>query len=174
MILTGVRPGEACHAEWQEFDLENKTWTIPAERMKKDRVHKVPLSNQAMTLLSEIAKIDEFVFPGDRKDGPVSQSSLRSVLMRMDKKWIDTDQNKVITLHGFRSTFRTWAADTGYSAEVAEKALAHVPGDKTVQAYERSQMFEQRKQLMQHWADYCMNPNVVDLQQKKRSVKKVA
>lgn len=147
-ILTTARSGEVRGAAWPEIDLEDKVWTIPAERMKAGREHRVPLSKQALALLEALPSRDGLVFPGRDTDRPLSDMSLTAVLRRMERE--------DLTAHGFRSTFRDWAAElTHYPHEVAEMALAHAVGNKVEAAYRRGDLFEKRRGIMQDWADYC-------------------
>lgn len=147
-ILTAARTGEAIGARWSEIDLDKALWTIPGERMKAGREHRVPLSAPALAILAALPREGEFVFGGER---PLSQMALLMTLRRMKR----TD----LTAHGFRSTFRDWAAErTGFPAEVAEMALAHVVGDKVEAAYRRGDLFEKRRQLAEAWAKFCAMP----------------
>jgi integrase len=149
VILTASRTGEALKATWDEFDLNTQTWVIPAHRMKGNRGHRVPLSNRAVEILEymEGVRVNEFVFPGPKQGKPLSDMALLMTLRRMDYK---------VTTHGFRSTFRTWAAEqTNFRHEVAESALAHVIGNKVEAAYQRGDLLEKRRALMEEWADYC-------------------
>ncbi len=159
-ILTACRSGEVRGARWSEFDLAGKLWTIPAERMKAKREHQVPLSDAALALLASLPKDDnvEVVFAGT-KGQPLSDMSLTAVIRRMngDEKpvWIDASGD-VITVHGFRSTFRMWAAETtNYPREVAEHALAHQLPNAVERAYQRGSQFAKRAALMSDWATYC-------------------
>lgn len=147
LILTAVRSGEVRNATWPEFNLEASLWTIPAARMKAGREHRVPLGADAIALLKKMEAIRqcEFVFTGMKKNTPLSDMSLTAVLRRMA---VDA------TPHGFRSSFRSWAADAGHPDGVAEAALAHVAGDRVVQAYQRSDLLEQRRKLMEAWAAF--------------------
>ena len=160
-ILTATRSGEARLAKWQEFDLEKRLWTIPAERMKAEREHWVPLSDQAIALIKALPKIDgnEYLFPGDRARKPLSDMTLTAIIRRMNKgekpRWIDPTNSAPIVPHGFRSTFRDWSAEIGhYPRELAEHALAHSLPDKVEAAYHRGTMMERRAPMMQRWADY--------------------
>ncbi len=147
-ILTACRTGEVIEARWPEIDLEAGVWTVPPARMKSGLEHRVPLSDPAMALLRKLAaiRVDDLVLPGQRKDVPLSRMAMKMTLRRMK---ID------VTPHGFRATFRTWVADkTGFAHEIAEAALAHTIGDKTVAAYQRGTMFEKRRELMAAWADF--------------------
>jgi len=152
VILTACRTNEALNATWREIDLENKVWTIPAARMKANKEHRVPLSDDAITILKAVKPLrtDEsaLVFPGTRKNTALSSMSLLAVLKRMGMTQITT--------HGFRSTFRDWAAErTSYATHVVEMALAHAIGDKVEAAYRRGDLFEKRSRLMAEWARYC-------------------
>lgn len=154
-ILTGARSGEVRGAQWSEFDLEAGLWTVPAERMKAKRVHRVPLTPQAVRVLRELPRLDgaTAVFWGMR-GGELSDMSLSAVLRRLGVS------NDTATVHGFRSTFRDWAAErTAYPRELAEAALAHTNADKVEAAYLRSDLIEKRRGLMQAWADFCDTPS---------------
>jgi integrase len=159
-ILTACRSGEVRGARWDEFDMAGKLWTIPAERMKAKREHQVPLTDAALALLESIPKDDDtdVVFAGTKKQ-PLSDMSLTAVIRRMngDEKpvWVDANGDS-ITIHGFRSTFRMWAAETtNYPREVAEHALAHQLPDAVERAYQRGSQFAKRAALMTEWAVYC-------------------
>jgi integrase len=157
-ILTACRSGEVRGASWSEFDTDNKIWTIPAERMKAKREHQVPLSDAAIAVLEGMPKDKQVVFAGT-KGQPLSDMSLTAVIRRMngDDKPVWTDTNgKGITVHGFRSSFRMWAAEsTNYPREVAEHALAHQLPDLVERAYQRGSQFAKRAALMSEWATYC-------------------
>lgn len=149
-VLTAARSGEVRGAKWSEIDFDAAVWTVPAERMKAGREHRVPLSSAALSLLKAMPDLGEHVFPGQRGDAPLSDMSLTAVLRRMDRK--------DITVHGFRSTFRDWCAESvgnSFPREVCEHALAHSLPDKVEAAYRRGDLIEKRKVLMQVWADYC-------------------
>lgn len=159
LVLTGARTAEVLGAEWSEIDLAERLWTVPAARMKKGREHRVPLSDRAVTVLSEMASIrsSEFVFPGMKRGRPLSPRSLDS-LMR-------TKMGVPVTVHGFRSTFRDWAGEcTSFPSEIAEAALAHVVGNETERAYRRGDALEKRRSLMAAWSNF-LDPreNVVPL-----------
>jgi integrase len=150
LILTAARTNEVLGARWAEFNLGARHWTIPAERMKAHREHRVPLSRRSCSVLSEVRKqsTGEFVFPGGKADRPLSNMALLALLHRMGRD--------DITVHGFRSTFRDWAAEeTNYPREVAEHALAHSLPDRVEGAYYRSDLFDRRKKMMAAWAAYC-------------------
>ena len=159
-ILTACRSGEVRGARWAEFDTTGKLWTIPAERMKAKREHQVPLSDAALALLASTPKDsdDDVVFAGT-KGQPLSDMSLTAVIRRMngDDKPVWADANgEGITVHGFRSSFRMWAAETtNYPREVAEHALAHQLPDAVERAYQRGSQFAKRAALMAEWAVYC-------------------
>ena len=157
-ILTATRSGEVRGARWEEFDLDAGTWTVPGVRMKAGKEHRVPLSEKALAIVRDqyATSFCEYVFPsshlpkpGDARDGkPLSDMALSAVLRRMGVEAVP---------HGFRSTFRDWAAEqTNVPNEVAEMALAHVVGNKVEAAYRRGDLFEKRRQLMQDWADYAL------------------
>jgi integrase len=149
LILTATRTTECIAARWSEIDLDNKIWAIPAERIKAGREHRIPLSLAAVTLLRQLAKtkVSEFVFPG-RPGKPLSHGVLRVLLKRMNRS--------DLTTHGFRSTFRDWAAEqTNYPREVAEMALSHAIGDKVEAAYRRGDLFAKRHRLMEEWSKHC-------------------
>lgn len=143
-ILTAARTTETLLATWAEFDLVEKVWTVPAGRMKAGREHRVPLPDAAVDLLESLPRESDLVFPG-MKGKPLSNMAMSAVLKRMGRDGI--------TVHGFRSTFRDWAAEkTAYPSEVVEMALAHAIGDKTEAAYRRGDLFEKRRRLMADWA----------------------
>lgn len=151
-ILTASRISEVVNAQWQEFDLKASLWRVPKERMKAGREHVVPLSPQAKAILEALHPQESgAVFPnGAGRDGKAK--SITDAAPRKTCKEIDPD----ITVHGFRSTFRDWAADmTAYPREVAEAALAHTLSDKTEAAYRRSDLLNKRMLLMTEWATYC-------------------
>jgi integrase len=152
-ILTAARTGETIGATWAEIDLGKKIWTIPADRMKAKREHRVPLTNHALTILNEMAAIrfNDYVFPSNKKG--LSNMAMLTLLKRMER----TD----ITVHGFRSAFRDWAAEsTAYPSEVVEMALAHTIKNQVEAAYRRGDLLEKRVRLMESWTVYCMTPRV--------------
>ncbi len=152
-ILTAARSGEVRGMTWGEVDLKAGTWIIPGERMKAEKEHRVPLSEQAISILATIKadttpKDSDIVFPGVKSRKPLSDMTLTAVLKRMDRS--------DLTAHGFRSSFRDWAAEaTNYPRDMAEMALAHTVGDKVEAAYRRGDMFEKRRHMMKTWADHC-------------------
>jgi len=151
-ILTAARTNEVIQAEWSEIDLELRTWVIPAERMKSKREHRVPLSDAAVSLLkADDGRSQRCLFPGHKRGSHLSNNAMLKVLKRLNQD--------SITVHGFRSTFRDWCAEsTNYPADVAEMALAHTLRDKTEAAYRRGDLFEKRSRLMADWARYCSKP----------------
>jgi len=159
LILTAARTGEVIGARWGEIDLLDKTWTVPADRMKARREHRVPLSARALAILQEMQVVrhseddDGYVFPGPKRGKPLSNMPFLMLLRRMEIK--------DLTVHGFRATFTTWASErTSFQNEIAEAALAHIIGDKVEQAYRRGDLFEKRRRLMQQWATFCTTESV--------------
>jgi integrase len=148
MLLTAARTGETIGARWPEFDLVGCTWTVPADRMKGHRIHRVPLSEPAMQILEACRERwpdSKFVFPG-RDENPLSNMALLMLMRRLGRKEVP---------HGLRSSFRDWAADTRKDRDIAEAALAHASVDKTEAAYLRSDLFEARRSLMNQWAAFA-------------------
>ncbi|WP_443971474.1 tyrosine-type recombinase/integrase [Sphingobium sp. CR28] len=147
-ILTAARTGEVINADWSEFDLRQKIWIVPAERMKMEREHRVPLTAPVIALLGATpeSQRDGLVFK--RPDGkPLSNMAMPMLLRRMQVEE---------TVHGFRSTFRDWAAETtNFPNEVCEMALAHSISGKSEAAYRRGDLFKKRRKLMESWAKYC-------------------
>ena len=135
---------------WPEVSEDGDSWEIPAERMKARKPHAVPLTLMSAKILADMKEISgngALVFPGQRVGKPMSDMTLAAVLKRMDQD---------CTVHGFRSTFRDWAAEcSDASWEAVERSLAHSVGDATVQAYFRSDLMEKRRALLEQWADYC-------------------
>ena len=153
LILTAGRTGEVIGACWNEMDLLDKMWTVPASRMKANREHRVPLQPRALAILGEMRAARQsddgnaYVFPGPKPGTTLSNMALLMLLRRMR---LDD-----LTVHGFRATFKTWASErTSFQNEIVEAALAHVIGDKVEQAYRRTDMFEKRRRLMQQWATF--------------------
>jgi integrase len=139
LILTAARSGEVLGAQWNEVDLNNRTWTVPAARTKAHREHRVPLSDRAAEILSKLPRAGARVFP-------VPRTAMIDLLQTL----------RPITVHGFRSTFRDWAGDrTAFARDVVEAALAHAVGNRTEAAYRRSDALEKRHQLMAAWATFC-------------------
>lgn len=157
-VLTACRSGEVRGAQWSEIDLVERIWTIPAARMKARREHQVPLSDAALKLLESLPKDNDLVFAG-RKRQVLSDMSLTAVIRRMNDEvkpiWVAAT-GEGITVHGFRSTFRMWVAETTpYPREVAEHALAHQLPDLVERAYQRGTQFAKRVALMAEWGAYC-------------------
>ncbi len=148
-ILTATRTSETISSRWDEID--GDVWTISASRMKGGREHRIPLSTRALEILDDLPREGDMVFPGARAGVGLSNMALLATLRRMERA--------DLTAHGFRSTFRDWAAErTAYASEVAEMALAHAIPDKTEAAYRRGDLFEKRRRLMDEWALYCRSP----------------
>jgi integrase len=149
LILTATRTNEVLGARWSEVDIKETTWTIPAERMKAVREHRVPLVPRAIALLEQarlMSPTSELIFVGRNVERPLSNMTLLEVLKRAKLPY---------TTHGFRSSFRDWAGETtAHPPDVCEMALAHTIKDKTEAAYRRGDMFERRRLLMRDWADY--------------------
>jgi integrase len=152
-ILTAARSGEVLGARWEEFDLDRAVWTVPSRRMKGGREHRVPLSQRALEIVKVMyeARNSDFVFAGQNPGKPLSMPALLTLLRRM--------KIEDATVHGFRSTFRDWAAErTNFPNEVCEAALAHVIENKAEAAYRRGDLFDKRRKLMDAWAAYCTTP----------------
>jgi integrase len=155
-ILTAARTGETLGARWPEIDLTAAAWVVPAGRTKAGRTQRIPLSDAAVAVLRGVAALgsspDSYVFPSGVARKPLSATAMRKVLRRMKRDGI--------TVHGFRSTFRDWAAEvTSYPREVAEQALAHAVHDRTEAAYRRGDLFEKRRRLMADWSEFCSRPS---------------
>jgi integrase len=151
VILTATRGGETRHATWRDMDFGSNTWLIPASRTKAGREHRVPLSPQAMDILATQrrpdTKPDDFVFPGRRSHKPLTDVSLNFAVKRLAPD---------ATMHGMRSSFRDWAAETSaYDNHVIEMALGHAIGSSVEKAYRRGDLFEKRRRLMAEWATFC-------------------
>src|SRR5262249_36888514 len=162
-ILCCTRTSEGINATWDEVDLREKVWTIPANRMKAGKPHKVPLSDRAIAVLRALPRETgtPYLFLGAKKGRPLSNMSMLELLR---------GARPGLTVHGFRSTFMDWAHErTAFAKAVIDMALAHKVGDKVEEAYRRGDLFEKRRQLMQTWAAYCEQPpaaesaNVVSL-----------
>jgi len=153
LVLTASRSQEVLKARWSEFDLDGATWTIPAERMKSRKEHRVPLSPEAVTLLRGLPVEDgnAHAFLGRDAGQPLGHTTLSQLLNRR----MDRD----VTVHGFRSAFRDWAGErTAFPPDVCEAALAHIRG-KTERAYQRADLFDKRRALMNAWSAYCSGPS---------------
>ncbi len=148
-ILTAGRTGEVLGARWDEIDIDPRVWIVPADRMKAGKEHRVPLSAPAIAVLNVMRKVrqNDYIFPGDRHT-TLSNTSMLMLLRRMGRD--------DLTVHGFRSSFRDWAAErTNFPSEVAEMALAHSVSNKVEQAYRRGDMFDRRRRMMAAWATFC-------------------
>jgi integrase len=167
-ILTATRTGEVIGAKWTEFDLAGRIWTIPADRMKSAREHRVPLSDAVMEVVRRMRAIrqNDYVFPGERRDA-LSNMALLMLLRRMGRP--------EITAHGFRSTFRDWVEEqTDTPRAVAETALSHTVGNAVEAAYRRGDLIEKRKILMAKWAKFCsdVGPHQVVLSLRATAIEK--
>lgn len=159
-MLTAARTSEVINARWEEFDLSKGVWTIPAERMKAGREHRVPLSKAAIAIVESLRERKSvWVFPGLLHDKPLSDMAMLMLMKGMGYKQ---------TVHGFRSTFTDWASEmTDFSGAVISMAKAHSIQNKTEAAYRRGDLFEKRRKLMDAWAGYCAPmPSAVVLQLK--------
>jgi integrase len=158
LILTATRTSEVILAEWSEIDLQVRAWTIPAERMKAGTTHRVPLSNRCIEVLQQAKEISDggpYIFPGRSGNKPLSNMVFMQMIRRMGME---------ITAHGFRSSFRDWAAErTNFPREVCEVALAHTVSDKVEAAYLRGDLFDKRRQLMDTWATFVMTDTRADV-----------
>lgn len=169
IILTNCRTSEAIEARWAEIDMGEKRWTIPSSRMKAAKEHTIPLSDAALAVLQRLkaeSKEGEFLFPGGKKNTPLSNMACLALLKRMGRG--------DLTVHGFRSSFRDWAGEaTAHPREVVEHAMSHQLKDKAEAAYQRGSLLERRRVLMADWANYCAQPAatgvVVPLQSAKSS-----
>jgi integrase len=151
-ILTALRTSEVIGATWSEIDLAERSWTIPGQRIKGGKAHRVPLSDEVVAILTALPReVDsEFVFIGGKAGRPLSNMAMLELLrgLRPD-----------LTVHGFRSTFRDWASETtNHPNHVVEQALAHVIGNAVEAAYRRGDLFAKRQRLMAEWARYCGQP----------------
>jgi integrase len=151
-ILTAARSGEVRFAKWGEIDPAARVWTVPRERMKGGKEHRVPLSERALAILAALPREggSDAVFPGRAKGGFINEKAMHRLLAKLCPG---------VTVHGFRSTFRDWAAETtGYPNHVLEMALAHAIGNGVEAAYRRGDLFEKRTRLMAEWAAFCASP----------------
>jgi len=149
-IFTAARTGEVIGASWSEINFAERLWTIPAERMEAGKEHRVPLSDAALAIVEQMQAIrhDDFVFPGGKARQPISNMAMAMTLRRMGRA--------DLTVHGFRSSFRDWAAErTDFPNEVVGMALAHAVSDRVEAAYRRGDLFQKRRLLMDAWAPFC-------------------
>ena len=146
-ILTAARVNEFLDAKWDEFDFENRIWYLPPERRKDGKAvpHRVPLSDQAIAILKKLPRLTDYVFPG----------TFAKTMSKTTPCKILKDKNYNVTMHGMRSTFRDWAAITRQDWFASEKALSHSVGNEVTQAYLRTDMLDERREIMQQWADHC-------------------
>jgi integrase len=149
LVLTASRTSEVTNAEWSEVDLKTAIWTVPGARMKAGKEHRVPLSQRACEILREARKLDpegSFLFCGQRSGQPLSNMAFLMAIRRLELP---------VTAHGFRSSFRDWAAErTNFPREVCEQALAHTLASKVEAAYRRSDLFDKRRKLMERWSGF--------------------
>lgn len=159
LVLTASRSGEVRLATWDEIDFDKAEWIVPAHRMKGKRQHRVPLTDRSITILRQAKQCDDgsgFIFPGTRSGKPLSDMTLSKLVKELDYN---------ADIHGFRTSFRTWAQECSNSPrEVAEAALAHVVKNKSEAAYARSDLFEKRRKLMNAWAAYLTAKNSTVIQ----------
>jgi integrase len=149
LTLTAARSGEVIGAQWSEIDLKTKTWVIPPERMKREREHRVPLSDRAVKILAGLPRTGDLAFPSAR-GGTLSKLAMWELLSKLRSD---------VTVHGLRSSFRDWAAETtNFANHVVEMALAHAIGDDVEASYRRGDLFEKRKLLMAEWDRFCTKP----------------
>jgi integrase len=169
-ILTAARTSEVTGATWDEIDTDDKVWTVPGERIKGGREHRVPLSDAAASVIEHMRSLrqSDHVFPGDREGKTLGHTAMLDVLRRMNvhrekaglPRLVDPKEgNEDVVPHGFRSSFRDWVSEeTNFPSDLAEAALAHIKGDKVEAAYQRGTMFQKRRELMDAWAAYCAQP----------------
>jgi integrase len=161
-ILNANRTSEVLDATWDEFDLEEGVWSIPARRMKGRKRHTIPLSEQSLEMIKRLyeTRISNVVFPNLSTGKSLSQAGMSSVLKRMNKNkdWKDI-HGQLITVHGFRGCFKTWTTEkTDTDWLTGEMALAHRIEDKSSAAYQKGQLIDKRRRLMQNYSDYsCQN-----------------
>jgi len=155
-ILTAARPGEVLGARWDEINLAEAVWKVPAERMKGGREHRVPLSGRAVELLANLPREDEYVFPGARAGGRMYHNALTLLLGRVG--------HPGLSAHAIaRASFKTWGYErTNFSRELIEAALAHIVGDEAEKSYLRGDALARRRQLMETWAEYCSRPDTAN------------
>jgi integrase len=154
-ILTAARTGEVIGAQWGEISFDDAVWVVPAHRMKSGRKHRVPLAPRAVEILQQLyeTRTSPFVFPGWKHGEHLGRMAMLGLLQRR--------LLLPVAVHGFRASFRQWCAEmTNFPREIAEMALAHVNPDQTEEAYQRSDLLEPRRRLMEAWASYCSKPPV--------------
>jgi integrase len=156
LILTAARSGEIRGAVWSEIDFTNKIWSIPEARMKKKKPHRIPLSKRAIEILKEQKERypdEDLIFPSPR--GKILSDSVFTTFLR-NHKVQSSEPPRIATAHGFRSSFRDWASEHGYSRDLAERALAHVITNKTEKAYHRTDLLDERRSMMEVWSNYIV------------------
>ncbi|MHC2261411.1 tyrosine-type recombinase/integrase [Sinorhizobium meliloti] len=159
LILTASRSGEIRQMHWAEIDFSDAVWTVPASRMKAKVMHRVPLAQRAIVLLEGQLERSEtgdgLVFPS-RSNTAISDMTLTKFLR--DQKVMSDSPGRIATAHGFRSSFRDWASESGFPRDVAERALAHTVKNSTEAAYHRTDLLDQRRKMMIEWQRYCLGP----------------
>ncbi|MFQ2675631.1 tyrosine-type recombinase/integrase [Aeromonas caviae] len=159
VILTACRSGEARSMRWEELDLGNAIWTIPAGRMKAHVTHRVPLSLEALAVLKKVQGLHgEWVFPSPRKQVPLTDMAMTSLLRHIGAS--STTPGRIATAHGFRSSFRDWCSEQSYARDLAERALAHTVKNKVEAAYHRTDLLVQRRPMMDAWAEFVTGSSV--------------
>ena len=159
LILTAARTGEVLGARWDELDLDVGVWSLPAERMKSGRAHRVPLSARTLEIIEVLKPLrdGQYLFPGAKRGRPLSTMAMMMVLRRSEQGHV--------TVHGFRSSFRDWVGDaTSFPTDLAESALAHIAGDQTERAYRRVDALERRRTLMDEWEAFCCSSSETAVQ----------
>jgi integrase len=153
LILTACRSGEVLNAVWDEIDIENKTWTIPARRMKAGTEHRIPLTDKIIGILESLPRLSDFVFAGNRHGRPLSGMAMLTMMRKMG--YIKGGQHPAYVPHGFRSSFRDWCEEQSSAPHgVIERALAHTIPNATERAYNRGDLFDKRRSLMEAWGNY--------------------
>jgi integrase len=148
--LTASRTSEVLLARWEEFDFDDQLWTVPADRMKADEKHRIPLTSEMLAIIQPLKAFNsEVVFEGQKRHKPMSNMAMLMLLRRM--------KIEGVTVHGFRSTFKDWVSEnTSASREIAEMSLAHKVGSDVERAYARSDLLERRRKLMEEWCEYVV------------------
>ncbi len=153
LILTACRSGEVLNTTWNEIDLENKTWTIPASRMKAGSEHRIPLTDKMNGILESVPRLSEYVFAGNRHGRPLSGMAMLTMMRKMG--YVKGGQHPAYVPHGFRSSFRDWCEEQSSAPHgVIERALAHTIGNATERAYNRGDLFDKRRSLMETWGNF--------------------
>lgn len=167
VVLCAMRSGEARLLRWEDIDYSEKIITIPGDRMKSRKEHRIPLSSEAMKLLRGLARIDDekLVFPGMKYGEPMSDATMLRVIHRINErrqdKFLDPKTGKPIVVHGFRASFKTWATEaTSHSREIVESALAHTIGNKTEASYQRGDSLDKRRRLMSQWSTFATGQKI--------------